>query len=202
MSPVYQLTTPEALAHHAPGIRHLLRLHRDTLLDDATRCGSLNEDLEHLWQNTAACLPWLWVFVQPDGVISAIGALSDLQPGRHAFLHGVSHPAFRGAGCVVQTLRPLLQTAFEELALIKVKAELETHNRGAMGFCRRFGFQREALFRQDIAVGGLLRDVAVYTLSAERYRKLVLPQVLPRLLKPAQGIPLTINQAEGTQPCH
>lgn len=187
MSPVCQLTTAEALDRHAPGIRHLLRLHRDTLLDDASRCKSLNEseslheDLELLWQNTAGCLPWLWVFVQPNGIISAIGALSDLQPGRHAFLHGVSHPAFRGAGCVAQTLRPLLQTAFEELALIKVKAELETHNRGAMGFCRRFGFQREALFRQDIVVGGLLRDVAVYSLSATRYREVVLPRMLSQL---------------------
>lgn len=178
MSPVCQISSPDALTRYASGIRHLLRLHRDTLLDDATRSESLTEDVERLWQNTAACMPWLWVFVQTDQVISAIGALSDLQPGRHAFLHGVSHPAFRGIGCIEQTLRPLLQTAFDELALIKVKAELETHNRGAVGFCRRFGFQREALFRQDIAVGGLLRDVAVYSLSAQRYRERLLPQLL------------------------
>ncbi|WP_303673613.1 GNAT family N-acetyltransferase [Vampirovibrio chlorellavorus] len=185
MSPVCQLTTPEALARHAPGIRHLLRLHRDTLLDDASRSDSLTEDVELLWQNTAACMPWLWVFVQPDGSISAIGALSDIQPGRHAFLHGISHPAFRGAGCVAQTLGPLLQTAFDELALIKVKAEVETHNRGATGFCRRFGFQREALFRQDIAVSGLLRDVAVYSLSATRYREMMRPRMLSQSPKRA-----------------
>jgi RimJ/RimL family protein N-acetyltransferase len=184
MSPVCQLTTAETLVLHEPGIRHLLRLHRNTLLDDTSRSDSLSDDVETLWQNTAACMPWLWVFVQPDGVVSAIGALSDIQPGRHAFLHGVSHPGFRKAGCVEQTLRPLLQAAFDELALIKVKAELETHNRGAMGFCRRFGFQREALFREDIAVGGLLRDVAVYSLSATRYRSLIAPKRLPKRLPP------------------
>lgn len=181
MASVCQLETEESVSRFARGIQALLARYADTLLDDAGRTGSWHSDQRLLWRNTADYAPWLWVWAEGQDAVLAVGALSDVQAGQQAYLHGVSHPDCRGTSRVVLTLLPLLQTAFGPLGLHSLKAEVEADNRGAVGFCRRFGFRREAYFPERVAVGGRLRDVIVYSLSASAYRDSVLPGLLRHL---------------------
>lgn len=148
----------------------LLKTHRHILLDDAQRSDNQQQDSQLLAKNTLSAIPYLWLLVDDSNRVWAAGALTDIQPDRHAFLHGISDFALPEKVGITKTFLALAKAAFEELRLLKIKAEFEADNRGAKGFCLRLGFQREALFHHDIRVNGQLRDVLVYTLSAEKFR--------------------------------
>lgn len=194
MRKVCRIASLEELTPYQASMGDLLKRYRALLLDDASRSGEAERDARLLLENTAACVPWLWVLTDGACQVWAIAALSDIQPGRHAFLHGASHPALkrhsgRGGGDIERTLLPVLQAAFQELGLLKLKAEFEADNAGAKGFCLRLGFRREALFKADIQVGGRLRDVAIYSLSAQRYRENLLPRLVRYLRKTSPFTP-------------
>ncbi|WP_373531122.1 hypothetical protein [Vampirovibrio sp.] len=179
---VCHVSSLQEWAVYQPGIEALLQTHHPILLDDYRQSGNLQQDIHFLSENTAACLPWLWVLADETDQVWAIIALSDIQPGRHAFLHGATHSHFRenkeARSAVERLLLPIFQAAFGPLALLKLKAEFELDNAGAKGFCLRWGFQREALFKADIKLGGCLRDVAIYSVSANRYQGWLLPRLL------------------------
>jgi hypothetical protein len=181
MRRVFRISSMEEWAAYQPTIGALLKTYRSILLDDASRTKNPDADTCFLMENTAACIPWLWVLADCAGDVWAIAALTDVQPGRHAFLHGVTHPDLRKSAdaCrdIERTLFPVLKAAFGPLALLKLKAEFEVDNAGAKGFCLRLGFQREALFKADIKQDGRLRDVAIYSLSAHSYQSVLLPRL-------------------------
>jgi|GEM_PF-3135009 len=195
---IRQLETPEQFEPLQPGIRELLGFYQDILADDfcdvaAENANHPNQRLEQLTTNTRSCMPWLWIITDQAGRVLAIAALGQVTPGRHAYLHGVAHPLLLTQRCcspalINQLANRVLTLGFETLGLIKIKAEFEADNRGALGFCRRMGFTREAHFRQDNRVGGLLKDVVVYSLFAERFfeRKKAQP-ALPKGHRPKPG---------------
>jgi RimJ/RimL family protein N-acetyltransferase len=188
MRRVFSISSMEEWAAYQPAIGALLKTYRGILLDDASRTENPDADTCFLMENTAACMPWLWVLADDAGEVWAIAALTDVQPGRHAFLHGVTHPDFRKSADagrdIEQTLLSVLKAAFGPLALLKLKAEFERDNPGAKGFCLRLGFQREALFKADVKLDGRLRDVAIYSLPAHRYQSVLLPRLLGGLSAP------------------
>jgi hypothetical protein len=150
------------------GIMALLKRFQSVLLDDFTAGG-----VQHLVDNTRGYCPWLWLLVsadpEPSARVYGLIALSDIIPGRHAFVHGVSHPEIRKHPAIHQLAREVLSVAFHDLKVHKVKAEIEADNLGAKGFCRRMGFTCEAQFRQDNKLGGQWRDVLIYSLLAEQF---------------------------------
>lgn len=148
----------------------LLETHRHILLDDGQRSGDWQQDSQLLVENTLSAMPYLWLLIDETDRVWAAGALTDIQANRHAFLHGVSDCALPEKAWITKTFWTLAKVAFEELGLLKIKAEFEADNRGAKGFCLRLGFQKEAMFHHDILVNGELRDVLIYTLPAERFR--------------------------------
>ena len=150
---------------YKPGIQALLTIYQTVLLDDFC-----NPHPTHLVDNVGTYIPWLWILADPNGRIDAVAGLSDIIPGRHAYLHGVSHPDTRKHPAVRALGEWVLQVAFAALGVHKVKAEIEANNPGAKGFCRRMGFIREAHFRRDNRVNGQWQDVLVYSLFAEQWR--------------------------------
>ncbi len=102
--------------------------------------------------------------------VYGMACLSDITPGRHAFVHGVSHPGIRRHPAVSALGKLVLNVAFNELNVRKVKAEIEANNQGAIGYCRRMGFVREAHFKQDNRIAGQWQDVLVYSLFAEQFQ--------------------------------
>jgi RimJ/RimL family protein N-acetyltransferase len=146
-------------------IRALIEHYQAILWDDFS-----GPNPESLVSNLATYCPWLWLLIDDQAHVYAIAGFSDIIPNRHAFLHGVSHPTIRKNTALNQLGHFILNEAFDNLGLHKVKAEIEANNLGAKGFCRRMGFTREAHFRQDNRIGGQWQDVLVYSLFAEQFK--------------------------------
>lgn len=148
-----------------PGIRALLEIYQSVLLDDFC-----DPNLDYLVSNSSTYLPWFWLLTDEQNTVYAMASLSHIIPGRHAYLHGVSHPKIRRNPALSQLGNWVVNVAFQSLGVHKVKAEIEGNNLGAKGFCRRMGFKKEAHFRQDNSIGGQWQDVLVYALFAKQFK--------------------------------
>ncbi|HEY9687690.1 MAG TPA: GNAT family protein [Coleofasciculaceae cyanobacterium] len=161
---IHQIHTPTEFTRYESGIRRLLFLFRETLLDDFC-----DPEPEMLVRNTASYLPWLWLLVDSENQVLALACLTEIIPGRHAYVHGVSDPAIRKHPGISMLAETMLSCAFETLGVNKVKAEIEATSLGAKGFCLKMGFTREGCLRRDNRIRGQWRDVLIYSLFAERY---------------------------------
>lgn len=146
-------------------LQQLLQFYGSVLMDDFC-----DPNPENLVSNTATYVPWLWLLTDEHERVYALASLSDIIPGRHAFVHGMSHPAIRKHPAIHALGHLILKEAFCTLGVHKVKAEVEGNNLGAKGFCRRMGFTREAHFQQDNCIGGQWQDVLVYSLFSEQFK--------------------------------
>ncbi len=171
---IHQIRHNQKFQQYAAGIRSLVGRYQDTLLD--VSCG---ESPEVLVQNLSESLPHVWIISARSADVLGLASLTDEIPGRHAYLHGLSHPCLRHHPVVAKTALKAIWYAFSQLKVLKVKAEFEADNRGAKGFCWRMGFQKVAHLIADNQVGGELKDVTLYALSwddflknASRYRQL------------------------------
>jgi RimJ/RimL family protein N-acetyltransferase len=145
----------------------LLGLYRDMLLPDAIDLSDA-EAQNLLADNTACCVPFLWLITDANAQVLGAAALMDLTPGRQAFLHGVTHPAIRRHPVITQLALTMFRLAFEEYSLQAIKAEFSACNRGAWGFCRRMGFQRETSQSTQ-------RGQRAYRLTHQRFQELIHP---------------------------
>jgi RimJ/RimL family protein N-acetyltransferase len=161
---IQQIQVPAEFARYEAGVRRLLFMFRETLLDDFCE-----PEPEILVRNTASYLPWLWLLTDADHQVLALACLTEVIPGRHAYAHGVSDPAIRKHPGIAALAETMLSCAFETLGVHKVKAEIEATSLGAKGFCLKMGFTREGCLRRDNRIRGEWRDVLIYSLFAERY---------------------------------
>lgn len=153
-----QNALPESLIQ---GLDRLLCLHREALVDDFT---------ESLLHNTLSCIPYVWLLVDAQKRVLAVACLTDVKPQATACIHGASLPEMRRQPVLRDAMiREVLRYAFEELGLHKLKAVFDADNRGALGFCRKWNFQREACLREETLRNGQRQDVLSYALFAERY---------------------------------
>jgi RimJ/RimL family protein N-acetyltransferase len=173
MPTIERITRPQQFARHDGALAALIRPHLQVLLDDFS-----SRTLEEALLNLRDCVPHLWLAFSEEGRLVAGASLTEVMPGRHAFLHGVGEWRMRRSPMIPILTLAALDTAFTELGVLKVKAAFETDNLGATGFCRRFGFRREALFKADNRVNGVLKDVAVYSLPATDYHQRLRPLLL------------------------
>ena len=175
---ILQIESLEQFQLFSEGIAALLNIYQSRLRDDFSP-----NTLQYFVQNTQTYIPWLWVLTDDADTYSekrmtkttefnvyAIACLSDISPGRHAYMHGASHPAIRRHPTITELGCWILNVAFHQLKVRKVKAEIEASNLGAKGFCRRMGFTREAHFQQDIRINGKWEDILVYSLTAEKFQ--------------------------------
>lgn len=175
---IRQIESVEQFQRFSEGIAALLKIHQPRLQDDFSP-----PDLQQLVQNTQTYLPWLWVLTEDvefkkekpfnsetDLPVYGLACLSDIIPGRHAYVHGASHPTIRRHPAIPELGHWVLNVAFHQLKVRKVKAEIEANNRGAKGYCRRLGFVREAHFQKDIRINGQWQDVLIYSLFAEKFQ--------------------------------
>lgn len=162
----------EQLAPYQNALEHLLQANTAFLHDDHQQ-PTLAEMLENLTDS----IPYLWLVIHPnkpvDKQVWVGSSLTDVVPNRHAFLHGVSVPEARKTGAIELASFAALDTAFDELKVAKLKAEVPHTHHGARGFCQNYQFQCEATFHQDIRINGLWHDVSVYTLLAPTYYQTV-----------------------------
>lgn len=126
-------------------------------------------DLNGLLQNLQTTLPYLWLAHDALGPV-ALASMSDVYPDCSAQLHGLSQLSRRHHPLVNHLSLELFRVAFEELKLKALWACFDGDNLGALGFCRRWGFERYSHWgswvsrRNQTAVPTYL-----YRLTPERY---------------------------------
>jgi len=79
------------------------------------------------------------------------------------------HPDFFGQGYAGEAATAILDLAFGELGLHRVRAELDPRNDASIALCRRLGMREEALFVKDLMFKGDWADTGVYAILADEW---------------------------------
>lgn len=138
---IRQITSDSQLAPYRASLGELLDLYRHTLLPNAMHLGR-EKSLALLVENTASCIPLLWLITDRHQQVYGASVLMDVIPKQHAYVHGVTHPVIRRHPVITQLAITMFQMAFTAYGVSAIKAEFGRDNQGALGFCRRMRFQR------------------------------------------------------------
>lgn len=74
------------------------------------------------------------------------------------------HPDFAGRGYMTEAAAAVLDIAFDELGLHRVRAELDPRNDASAALCTRLGMRAEAHFVEDLWFKGGWADTAIYAI--------------------------------------
>jgi aminoglycoside 6'-N-acetyltransferase len=81
------------------------------------------------------------------------------------------HPDFFGQGYAFEASVAILDFAFGELGLHRVRAELDPRNDASIALCRRLGMREEAHFVEDLLFKGGWADTGVYAVLDEEWAR-------------------------------
>lgn len=166
-----RVETPAVFDHYSPDLLRVMRMLGDRWGERAGQ--HVSESL----QNVRASLPYVWLALDEQGRFVGAAVLTDIVPGRHVYLHGVSDPRYRKHPAVDATALSVMRFAFEELRVLKIKAECLPVHWGARGFCRRFGFTNMARLCEDRMTDAGVSDVLLYALTVSAYREFLKKQL-------------------------
>jgi len=76
----------------------------------------------------------------------------------------VLNPDHAGQGYMTEAATAVLEIAFNELGLHRVKAELDPRNVTSVALCKRLGMREEAYFVEDLWFKGAWGDTAIYAI--------------------------------------
>jgi len=76
----------------------------------------------------------------------------------------VLNPEHAGQGFMTEAASAVLDIAFNELGLHRVKAELDPRNAASIALCTRLGMREEAYFVEDLWFKGAWGDTAIYAI--------------------------------------
>jgi len=94
----------------------------------------------------------------------------DIDPkNKSAEIGYVLHPDYWASGWMTEAVAAVLDFVFEELNLHRVKGDINPNNEPSRGLLRKFGFQKEAYFREDYYYDGEFLDSEIYGLLASEY---------------------------------
>lgn len=74
-----------------------------------------------------------------------------------------------GHGYMTETLIRLLQFAFEETVIIRLKADIQTHNIRSINLLNKVGFRQEGIQMEKNFSGGQFNDMTLMAYSRARY---------------------------------
>lgn len=81
----------------------------------------------------------------------------------------VLHPDYWASGWMTEAVEAALNFIFEELNLHRVIGNINPENEASRGLLKKFGFQKEAYFREDYYFDGKFLDSEIYGLLATEY---------------------------------
>ena len=114
-----------------------------------------------------------WVIVhqgQPVGVANLYAINSDFRSCYWAFYLG--DPGLRGSGVGARVEYAVLEYVFEERKLNKLLCEVFVSNDKVVAMHEKFGFRREAYFRQHVHKNGSFHDVVALALLHREWQQL------------------------------
>jgi RimJ/RimL family protein N-acetyltransferase len=79
------------------------------------------------------------------------------------------HPDFQGKGYASEAATAMLDLAFGELGMHRVRAELDPRNTASIALCRRLGMREEAHLVRDLMFRGDWADTGVYAILEEEW---------------------------------
>jgi len=88
-----------------------------------------------------------------------------------AYLGYAAAHQFAGQGYMREGIELVLRTAFMELRLHRLEANIQPGNKASIALARRAGFQREGFSPRYLKIGGRWRDHERWALLAEDWRK-------------------------------
>jgi aminoglycoside 6'-N-acetyltransferase len=81
----------------------------------------------------------------------------------------VFHPDFQGKGYATEAATALLELAFGELGMHRVRAELDPLNAASIALCHRLGMREEAHFVKDVWLRGKWDDSGIYAVLEDEW---------------------------------
>jgi [ribosomal protein S5]-alanine N-acetyltransferase len=179
LSPFPTLRTPRLLlrritAADAPALRELRSDEEVLRFIGREPTATLEEALALLERIEASLVKnegIMWGLARPDDEARMIGTcgLWRLDPENHrAEIGYLLHPSCWGKGLMSEALTAACHYGFEQLHLHSIEATVDPRNAASIRALERQGFEREALFRENLLFRGQFLDSAVYTLFAPR----------------------------------
>jgi ribosomal-protein-alanine N-acetyltransferase len=74
------------------------------------------------------------------------------------------HPYFQGRGLMSEAMNEVLRYGFEVMNLHSIEANIHPHNEVSRKLLLKFGFQKEAYFRENFFYNGKFLDSEIYSL--------------------------------------
>lgn len=74
------------------------------------------------------------------------------------------HPAFQNRGLMSEAMKAVITYGFEVMQLHSIEANVNPANAASIGLLEKFGFVREAYFRENYYWEGTFLDSAIYSL--------------------------------------
>jgi RimJ/RimL family protein N-acetyltransferase len=102
-------------------------------------------------------------------LIADVSLLWASEAHRQGELGFVVHPAHQGRGYATEASRPMLDFAFEALALHRVVGRLEPRNVGSARVLEKLGMRREAQLVENEWVKGEWQSELVYAILAREW---------------------------------
>jgi [ribosomal protein S5]-alanine N-acetyltransferase len=108
-----------------------------------------------------------------DGAIVGFLNLSEIVRGgfKNAYLGYGGVAAFAGQGYMTEAMRLLLRTAFTELGLHRLEANIQPGNERSIALAKRCGFELEGFSPRYLKIGGRWRDHERWAIRAETWRR-------------------------------
>ena len=107
-----------------------------------------------------------------DGAIVGVGNLSQIVLGdfRSAYLGYFGFAPFEGRGYMTEGLSLVLRSAFDDVGLHRVEANVQPGNQRSIALLERLGFRREGYSPRYLKIGGRWRDHVRYAILSEEFR--------------------------------
>lgn len=166
-----KLITPQS---HLELYQH--KIHLEALFKENLKY--LHDDLDApsiplLLKNLESGIPDIVLALRDDepskGKILVGGSLSDIQPGHEAVIHGISLPEARRTGAIEQVAFFLMERAFVDYGVRRLKAIIPKTHQGARGFCLNHRFKPACTIQKGIQVQGQWHPVTHYVLTSNMY---------------------------------
>lgn len=107
-----------------------------------------------------------WIISKKDSlsVIGYIGYWRLIRENLRAEVGYAMKPEYWGNGYMQEALNKVIEFGFKEFCLHSIEGNVNPNNLGSIKLLEKFGFKREAYFKEDYFYNGKFLDTAIYSL--------------------------------------